>query len=275
MGKEAATYSHGHHASVVNSHARRTAQNSVGYLLPHIKPTDYILDVGCGPGTITVDMAQIASQGHVLGIEAVPSVLDQARSVAAERGVTNVKFEGPVDANALPYEDGTFDVVYCHQVLQHTSDPVGILKEMLRVTKPGGIVAARESVYRCFAWYPAHAGLDKWLELYNKNAISNGGDPHAGQVLHTWARKAGFESEEVQSTVTSWCYTGQQAVQWANMWADRALQSGYRKTAVEKNHASEEEVLEISKAWREWGAMEDLWFTIPSSEILYRKPPVA
>ncbi len=56
------------------------------------------------------------------------SVLDQARSLAAERGLKNIEFQGPVDANTLPYEDASFDVVYRHQVLQHVKDPIGILR---------------------------------------------------------------------------------------------------------------------------------------------------
>ena len=50
-------YMHGHHSSVVSSHARRTAENSVAYLLPHLRAGMSLLDVGCGPGTITVDLA--------------------------------------------------------------------------------------------------------------------------------------------------------------------------------------------------------------------------
>ncbi|KAH8898868.1 ubiE/COQ5 methyltransferase [Thozetella sp. PMI_491] len=272
MAQEQATYSHGHHSSVVKSHASRTAQDSIAFLVPHIKPTFRILDVGCGPGSITVDVAQLASEGTVLGVDAVGSVLDGARALAEERDVKNVQFQGPVDANALPFETGTFDVVFCHQVLQHVHDPVGILREMARVAKPGGFVAARESDYGSFAWYPAHAGLDKWNALYHKNAIANGAEPDAGRFLYAWARKAGFKAEGIQSTVTSWCYTGQRAAQWAEMWADRALQSNFHATAIEKSGASEQDVQDISNGWREWSTLEDLWFAVPSTEILYQKP---
>jgi ubiquinone/menaquinone biosynthesis C-methylase UbiE len=272
MSKEHATYSHGHHSSVVNSHARRTVKDSVAFLVPYIKAGSRILDVGCGPGSITVDVAQLAFPGQVTGVDAVGSVLDQGRLLAKERNVENVDFQGPVDANALPFGDSTFDVVFCHQLLQHVNDPVGILKEMERIAKPGGIVAARESDYKSFAWYPEHTGLDKWSKVYELNARANGGEPNAGRVLHVWAKKAGLTPEHMKNTVTSWCYTGARATQWAEMWADRALHSGFHKTAVERGHASEKEVQEISDAWRAWGAMEDTWYSVPSSEMLYEKP---
>ena len=104
MGKEQATYSHGHHKSVVDDHARRTAQDSASFLLPHIKPNHSILDVGCGPGTITADLAALVPQGKVVGGDAVESVLKQASEYAASRGLTNVTFE-KIDANDLQFPD--------------------------------------------------------------------------------------------------------------------------------------------------------------------------
>src|ERR1700742_2132037 len=93
MAQEEAVYSHGHHKSVVQDHARRTAQDSARFLLPHIRPHHTILDVGCGPGTITADFAALVPQGKVVGGDAVESVLEQAREFASSRGLTNVSFE--------------------------------------------------------------------------------------------------------------------------------------------------------------------------------------
>lgn len=181
--QEKATYTHGHHASVVNSHARRTAQDSAAFLLPHLKPNHTILDIGCGPGTITADLAELVPEGDVTGVDAVEAVLERARAhVAGRSGITNCTFE-VADANALPYSDASFDVVFCHQVLQHVQDPVGILKEMKRVAKPGGIVAAREADYKSFAWFPEPQGLDEWLDAYRKTARLCGGQPDAGRYV--------------------------------------------------------------------------------------------
>lgn len=179
---EKATYTFGHHTSVVSSHARRTAQDSAAFLLSHLKPHHTILDVGCGPGTITADLAQLVPDGKVTGVDAVESVLETARGHVEGRGIRNCVFEA-VDANSLPYADASFDVVFCHQVLQHVNDQVGILKEMLRVAKPGGVVAAREVDYKSFAWYPEPAGLDQWLSWYRQVARQCGGEPDAGRYV--------------------------------------------------------------------------------------------
>lgn len=183
--REKATYTFGHHASVVNSHARRTAQDSAAFLLPHLEPHHTVLDVGCGPGTITADLAELVPHGHVTGVDFAESVLATARAHVQSRdrpAPTNLVFEA-VDANALPYPDASFDVVFCHQVLQHVADPVGILREMRRVAKPGGFVAAREADYKSFAWFPEPAGLDRWLECYRRTARACGGQPDAGRYV--------------------------------------------------------------------------------------------
>src|ERR687889_1440085 len=86
-------YTHGHHAVIVASHARRTAANSAAFLLPHLRTGLDVVDVGCGPGSITVDLGELVAPGEVVGVDREPDVLAGARSVAAERGVANVRFQ--------------------------------------------------------------------------------------------------------------------------------------------------------------------------------------
>ncbi|KAJ5184176.1 hypothetical protein N7492_001792 [Penicillium capsulatum] len=266
---EAATYTHGHHASVLRTHGWRTASNSLAFLLPHIKPDMEILDIGCGPGTITVDLATYVPRGHITGLENVHAVLSQGRKLAEERGVTNIDFVVG-DGNGLAYEDNSFDVVFCHQVLQHVADPVGMLREMKRVAKVGGIVAAWESDYGVFNWYPEVAGLREWQALYDKVARRNGGEPNAGRMVHLWAKRAGFG--HVKCSVSSWCYSDREEVEtWSRNWQERALQSAFGQTAVEGGLASQEDLERVSKAWKDWGEDEDAWLSIPSSEVICYK----
>src|SRR5215471_12089582 len=158
MSSSSDTYLHGHHDSVLRSHRWRTAENSAGYLLPRLRPDARVLDVGCGPGTITADLAARVPDGEVIGIDAARDVLAQARQEAERRGQRNVRF-GTGDVYRLDFADGTFDVVHAHQVLQHLTDPVAALREMRRVCKPGGIVAARDGDYGGIFWFPAEPGM--------------------------------------------------------------------------------------------------------------------
>ncbi|KAI1191348.1 ubiE/COQ5 methyltransferase [Nemania serpens] len=267
---EQAVYTHGHHASVVNSHARRTAENSAAFLIPHIKPHYRILDVGCGPGSITIDLAQLVPQGSVVGIDAVEVVLSQARELARARGVEgNLTFQQH-DANELPFADGEFDVVFCHQVLHHVHKPVAILKEMARVTRKGGIVAAREVDYGALAWYPELPGIDKWEEVHMKVFKANAAQPKAGRYVKAWAREAGFATEDITFTWGPWNYQGGEAVTWAQSWADRALHSSYATTSLAKGIATQADLNDISDTWRKWGETEGAFIIIPNGEILCR-----
>ncbi len=267
--RETAVYTHGHHESVLRSHTWRTAANSAAYLLDSIEPHMRILDIGCGPGTITADLAALVPDGRVTGVDRAPGILEQARATAAERGLTNVDF-AVADVHALDYPDDTFCVVHAHQVLQHVGDPVRALREMKRVTRPGGFVAVRDSDYAAMTWYPASQGMDDWLDLYERVARANGGEPDAGRRLKSWALTAGLT--DITATSATWTFaSAEERAWWSGLWADRTLASAYADLAVEGGHATEEQLRAVSEAWREWGRREDGWFSVLHGEILCRK----
>lgn len=268
--KEQATYSHGHHTTVTTDHARRGAADSAGFVIPHIKPNFTILDVGCGPGTITADLATLVPQGKVIGVDFSESVINQARENAASRRISNVEFQ-QMDANELPFEENTFDVVFCHQVLQHVGSPVSVLTEMRRVAKPGGFVAAREADYGSFSWYPEPPLVKRWQELYLSVARANGGEPNAGRYVHVWAQEAGFKHDEIEATWDAWRYADERAKQFSESHGGRILQPGFLGTAIKTGLATEDEIKQISKAWLEWGVQENVFIAIPSGQILCRK----
>src|SRR5579859_2159469 len=85
MGGMPEVYTHGHHESVLRSHKWRTAENSAAYLLPHLAADARVLDVGCGPGTITAGLADRVPRGHVTGVDAAPEAVGQAREAAGGR----------------------------------------------------------------------------------------------------------------------------------------------------------------------------------------------
>lgn len=263
-----ASYTHGHHESVLRSHRRRTAGDSAAYLLPHLKPALSVLDVGCGPGTITADLAARVAPGSVTAVDQVADVLGAARAEAQQRGLSNVSF-GTADVHNLDFADDTFDVVHAHQVLQHVADPVRALREMRRVCAPGGIVAVRDADYAGFIWYPQLPALELWRELYQQVARANRGEPDAGRRLLSWAQQAGFD--DITPSGSLWCYATPETRQWwGGMWADRILHSTVARDLVSLDLATPAQLEEISAAWREWAAADDGWIAIPHGEILCR-----
>lgn len=259
-------YTHGHHESVLRSHRWRTAQNSAAYLLPLLNRGDRLLDVGAGPGTITADLAELV--GRVTATEIGEDELALARSAAAERGIRNIDFQ-VADVQALPFGDDTFDVTHAHQVLQHVADPVRALREMARVTKPGGIIAVRDSDYSAFAWWPQLPLLDKWLDLYRAAARANRGEPDAGRRLLSWAHAAGLD--DVTPTSSTWCYaTPAERAWWGGMWADRIVNSAIARQLVDDELATATELAELSATWSEWAADDDGWFSVLHGEVICR-----
>ena len=259
-------YTHGHADSVLRSHRWRTAENSAGYLLPRLHEDAHLLDVGCGPGTITVDLARIAASGSVLGLDRSEDVIREARTTARQAGVANVEF-GVGDVYALDHEAATFDVVHAHQVLQHLSDPVAALREMARVCKPDGLVAVRDSDYSAFTWWPAVPALDEWLDLYRAVARGNDAEPDAGRRLKGWAREAGLEV--VSSTASVWCFSSPEDVAWwGGMWTDRIVASSMAEQAVERGLASADDLQRLSRGWRTWAGSVDAWFVVLHGDLL-------
>lgn len=260
------TYIHGHHDSVLRSHRRRTVGNSAAYLIPRLLPGQQVLDVGCGPGTITTDLAQRVAPGSVTGIDNNPAPLAEARAAAQHQRAHNLTFE-VADVYDLDYPGATFDVVHAHQVLQHLASPVAALQEMRRVCKPGGVVAARDADYAAMTWYPPQPGLDRWLDLYRRLARGNLAEPDAGRHLLSWARAAG--SEQVTSSASVWCYaTPEERAWWGDLWADRITSSAIAVQAVDRHLATREELEEMAIAWHRWAEQNDGWFTILHGEIL-------
>jgi ubiquinone/menaquinone biosynthesis C-methylase UbiE len=259
------TYTHGHAEPVLQSHRWRTAENSAAYLLPSLRPGLDLLDVGCGPGTITVDLAARIAPGRVVGLDVSADPLPEARAAAARAGV-EVTFQVG-DVYALEVDDDSFDVVHAHQVLQHLTDPVAALREMARVCRPGGVVAVRDVDYGAFVSFPADPGLDAWLDLYHRVARANGAEPDAGRRLLSWAHAAGLR--DLSATTSSWCYaTPAEREWWGNSWAGRATSSSFAEQAVVYGLATPAELAEVAAAWLRWRDADDGWLGMLHGELL-------
>jgi len=226
-----------------------------------------LLDVGCGPGTITADLASLVAPGVVVGVDVADDVVSAA---ARDHVAPNLSFR-TADVTTLGSGDGIFDVVHAHQVLQHLQDPVGAVRAMARVARPGGIVAARDSDYGAFGWWPADPRLDDWNRIYHEITDRTGTTADAGRRLPHWFRSAGLTEITVTSSV--WVFHApEDRAWWGGTWADRVQRSAYARHATGFGLADEAQLATIADAFREWADRDDGCFVVPHVEVLARVP---
>lgn len=205
-------YEIGYAASQVKHHEWRTAENSAAYLLPHLQsiaeqsPRLKLLDVGAGSGTISASLAKYIPEGSVLATDISDEILTRASQYAASQGVSNITFQ-KANVFSLPFPDATFDVTHAHQVLCHLDDPCSAIRELLRVTKPGGIVALRESDMRMWCIWPETPALLQFHDVNVKTLVANGGQDKGGRRLVSWVLEAGARREDVRASFGTWCFS--------------------------------------------------------------------
>ena len=266
---EGERYTHGYHEAIVGSYAERTTEECAAFLLPRLQPDAVVLDVGSGPGTITVGLARRA--GRVIGLDASVAMVEAARNHAARTGIGNVSFETG-SAYDLPWDDDSFDVVYAHQVLQHLSDPVRALLEARRVLRPDGLLAVRDADYGTMVHAPIDPAIQRWLRLYHEVTAANGGEADAGRFLLSWVIAAGFDDPAVSTATTTYADPAGRVV-WGDLWSVRVIDSDFADHAVRGGMASRVDLTEMSTAFRRWSEQPDGFWAFLNTQVLAVCPP--
>jgi len=244
---------------------------SAAFLLPHLRKDQNLLDIGCGPGSITIGLADYVARA--VGVDFSDEVVQEARAAAV--GKDNSEFI-VASVYELPFPDDSFDVVWTHQVLQHLPDPVGALREMLRVTKPGGLVASREAVCSTYQMSPTLPAFERWREVYASIAHHNSAEPNAGLFLKQWFLDAGFAQDCIcygNSVVTYSSSDDSSRRAYGEAWAERSLRSSFAKQAVEYGVASPDELAMISQGWQAWAANPNSVLFYVNGEVIVRNMP--
>jgi ubiquinone/menaquinone biosynthesis C-methylase UbiE len=259
-------YVHGHHESVLRSHTWRTIENSAKYLESHLEDNLTLLDVGCGPGTITIELATRIPNGRVVGIDLSEEIVMKAKASSVSSLQKNCSFEIG-DVYNLDFPDNSFDIVHAHQLLQHLTKPVEAIKEMYRVVRPGGIVALRDADYGGMIWSPQDPRLDDWMNLYQQMTGKNHVEANAGRCLFGWVSEIPFTTIEVSTS--TWTFaTPESREWWGSLWAERIQKSTFAQQALIHGLAQQEALDGLSDAFTNWAAQPDGFFLVPHGEII-------
>ena len=259
-------YVHGHHESVLRSHTWRTIENSAKYLESYLTSESTLLDVGCGPGTITLDFAEKLHLGTVTGIDSSENIINKALERVSTSNIKNCSFQIG-NAYSLDFADNSFDIVHAHQLLQHLQDPIAAIQEMYRVVRPGGVVAIRDADYGGMIWSPTSPKLSEWMDLYQQMTKRNNVEANAGRFLFSWTSQIPFTSISVSSS--TWTFATPEIREWwGELWAERIQKSTFSEQVLGLGLADQKKLDELSEAFRHWAKQSDGFFLVPHGEIL-------
>ena len=257
-------YTHGYDTKFIEYLRGRKVSTEAAFLVPHLRSGMSLIDCGCGPGTITVGLAELVAPGQVVGIDIEGNQIDLARDHTLTRGVANVRFE-VANIYELPFADHSFDAAYAHTVLQHLTDPVKALKEMRRVLKPGGVIGVREEDTGGVLFSPSTPTLDESMELYVRCWKHNGGDPYFARRHRAVLREAGFV--RVEGMATCEYYGTPEATRAIGEVMARFIRSSIQ-TAVQLGWVDEATVEKIGAAWKSWGEHPDAYLAMVRCEAV-------
>lgn len=269
-------YTFGYSKATISSHASRTIHTEAAFVLPHLKPHHRILDIGCGPGTITIGFASLvdpAQGGGVTGVDIGDRVLTEARALAEASNLSSaVTFQQGNVLQTLPFADNTFDVVFTSHTLSHLapqpSAPVAALKEMRRVLKPGGVLAARDA--STIDVYPFREEIKRCL--YDRMFRVVGTGAPCGARMPEFLRAAGWEVDDpdkVRVGGGSTVITGRERVgKLAASLVGRLAEGDPFREGWLKAGITEEECDETRALVERWSQTQDAWYGSLQSEVL-------
>jgi ubiquinone/menaquinone biosynthesis C-methylase UbiE len=168
------------------------------FFIPHLTPGVSVLDCGCGPGSITLGIAELVAPGQTTGVDFGLSQIEHAQATAANRRTEHVTFQ-TADCYSLPFADHSFDRVFSHALMEHLADPRRAASEMYRVLKPGGVIGVCGPDWGGFVLAPSSRALDEAIEAYTSLQTRNGGDIQAGRKLGGYLKDCGFKGMQMSA----------------------------------------------------------------------------
>ena len=221
------------------NYAKRTAESQAAFFIRHLRPGMSLLDLGCGPGSITVGLAERVAPGATTGFDLDPGLPDGAD----EEAITLVSG----DAHELPFEDGTFDAIFSSAMLQHLPDPLAVLREARRVAKPGAVIGLVDADWDGQLLWPTNSSLERSIEIMTE--LRAGTSPYVGKQLRSLLVEAGFENCEGSARVVHEGTPEGVAGFGTNM---AGWLAGEQDKAVAQGLASADELASMIQAWNDW-----------------------
>ncbi len=263
-------YTMGYNEEVMMYLVRRNIRTHSAYLLPYLRPGLRILDAGCGPGTISLGLAEAVAPGEMHGVDMEESQVELARSLARTAGHHNAIFHVG-DVTGLPFDDASFDIAHCHSLLMHVPDTHAVLSELKRVLKPGGLLACREIIYDSSFIHPNSTYLRRSWELFSDLLESNDGHPQMGREMKTCILDAGFTNVRMNASFDF--FNEPDEIEFAyNYVIRRLLSPSVVDAGIRYGAATSELFHQVISAFGEWRHLSDASVAVAFGEAIAVKP---
>ena len=246
-------------------HARRTG-GAGGFFAPQLRAGMRLIDCGCGPGSITVDLARAVAPGDAIGIDLRADALTPGRTLARERGIANLAFQA-ASVYQLPYADDSFDAAFACAVLQHLSAPVAALREIRRVLRPGGVVGIVDGSSAITFRYPTSPLLEAWDRLRVLQREHNAERSSDALQLRALLREAGFARTQASGQMATEAGPPAGSLEETRRVAEDhliRLRGVLGELAVAQGWATRAELEQMAKALIAWGEAPDAFYARPS-----------
>ncbi|MDJ0844565.1 class I SAM-dependent methyltransferase [Crocosphaera sp.] len=270
IDSEREKYSGAYGNVTLHSFSQRTASKEADFFLPYLSSNMALLDCGCGPGTITVDLAKMVAPASVIGIDIEDCQFEIGRKKAQQENVINVNFQVG-NIYELPFPDHSLDAVFAHAVIYHLKHPEQALQEVYRVLKSGGIVGIRDADHDHIIFTPSSPIIEKAWDLLGQVVTLNGGDPFFGKYQRKYLQKAGFVDVKASASF-DYAGTRETIKQNGEFWADLILQKQVTQVILNHNLATQQELETMSQTFIEWGNHPDAFFARARCEAVAWKP---
>ena len=261
---------HGVTPGLSQDYVTRTAGQQAMFVLPYLHPGMNLLDIGCGPGTITLGLAQAVAPGHVTGIDHDRQHIETARKLAADRGVNNTTFKTG-DAFSLPFEDNSLDAAFENNMFTHLAQKaVQAAREVHRVLKPQGFFAVRDVDADSVVWGHLNDSIRQLDKLFIAWHQSRGSDITIGKQLPEILRQAGF-TNTIKSVSADTKGNPEETRSHAQITVS-LLEGPFGRAIVDKGWGGRHLVEHLKASIREWGEHPDAFFANVHVEVIGWKP---
>lgn len=218
---------------------------------------DRLLDLGCGPGFLTFDLAErVGSAGSVLGVDSSEGFIAYLSEEIRERGLNQVRAE-LADARELELAAGSLDGAICRWVLMFVSEPERVINTISRALRPGGVFAVMEyAQFRSTSLWPDGRCFGQLYEKVHELIATSGGDADIGARVPSLALDAGFEIEQL---IPIWRVGGPGSSEWS--WIEGTHPN--HPNLVEAGLVTSAELDDYYKEWEAASQNQAAVFTAP------------